>query len=69
MSRRRGARQLTEADRLALEKGQGMTIGSGIAVAAIWGCAAVSMVAPRVSGIGMCMTLLVALIATIAIVV
>jgi hypothetical protein len=46
-----------------------MTIGSGIAVAAIWGCAAVSMVAPRISGTGVFVTLLAAVITTIAIVV
>jgi hypothetical protein len=46
-----------------------MTIGSGIAVTAIWGCAAVSMVAPRVSGTGVFVTLIAALVATIAIVV
>jgi MFS-type transporter involved in bile tolerance (Atg22 family) len=44
-----------------------MTIGSGIAVAAIWGCVVVSMLSRRVTGNGMVLTMAAATIATIAI--
>lgn len=45
-----------------------MTIGSGIALAAVWGFAAVCAHSNRVTGVGMWLGVIVAVIATYAIV-
>lgn len=45
-----------------------MTIGTGIALAAIWGFAAASMFAPEVGGAGMIIAIVAAVFATAIIV-
>jgi len=41
-----------------------MTIGSGIALAAVWACVAVALLARQISGHGLAVMLVVAIIAT-----
>ncbi len=41
-----------------------MSIGAGIAIAAVWGMVAAAMLSPTVSGAGLLLAMLVAIIAT-----
>lgn len=41
-----------------------MSIGAGLAIVGAWGCVAVAMISPRVTGKGFTLTLIAAVLAT-----